>query len=112
MFLSETNVDCADHSSPCEVVWTFDSALCLWAVLRFSQEPLAEGPPFLTITWSESAQIESWISNGGGIAVQGLGDAAILTPETVLTYFMERLAGLSWSLATQYIQVLSSIVSE
>lgn len=61
--------------TPPEAVWTFDAALSIWAVIEFSQYPIAIGPSAAAISWAETPQIEAWIRDGGGVFIHGLGDA-------------------------------------
>ncbi|ORY26042.1 hypothetical protein BCR39DRAFT_542336 [Naematelia encephala] len=98
--------------TPTEVIWTFDSALCLWAIIRFSFEPIAVGSPMTTIAWSETPQIENWILNGGGAIVQGLGDVSLLPPASILQHFAKQLETLSWGLAEQYRQIIITLIQE
>lgn len=103
-------------STPPEAVWTFDAALSMWAVIHFSSTPLAlslpSSSPSVTISWSETPKLETWIQTGGAAFVQGLGDVATLTPREVLQQMATRLETLSWGLAVQYRQILLNLLTE
>ncbi|RSH90377.1 hypothetical protein EHS25_000982 [Saitozyma podzolica] len=99
--------------TPPEVVWTFDAALCMWAVLRFSNNPIAmTGMPGPVVSWSESAAVDEWVKLGGGLIVQGLGNIGGLSISSLLQGFADRLDVLSWGLASQYRKVLLSLIQE
>lgn len=100
------------RSTPPEVIWLFDSALCLWAIIRCSKDPIAYGTPTTTISWSETPQLETWIAHGGGAMIQGIGDVATLTTVQVLQHCADRLETLSWGLVEHYRQILVSLSRE
>jgi hypothetical protein len=58
------------------------------------------------ISWSDNAQVEAWIQDGGGISVQGLGNVVHLTTSALLNTMASRLDTLSWGVAAQYGQIL------
>ncbi len=94
-------------STPPEAIWTADAALCMWAILHFSAQPLAsDALPRTVISWSENAQVQLWVQEGGGISVQGLGNVAHLSTSAVLNAMASRLDTLSWGVAAQYGQIL------
>jgi hypothetical protein len=93
-------------------VWTFDAALCLWAILQFTTQPLSHGPTTTTISWTESSQIELWIKNGGGVSIQGLGNVAQLSVAVLLQTFADRLEIMSWGLAARYRKVLINLLRD
>ena len=98
-------------STPPEVIWLTDAALSLWAVLHLSTQPISDGAGRTTISCFETTDIESWIQQGGGISVQGMGDAAQMTASSVLQQMAVRLETLSWGLGRQYREILLNLVT-
>jgi hypothetical protein len=95
-----------------EVVWTFDVALSLWAVLLFAKKTIAEGGPTLVIDWRAGPRVDAWIARGGGAAIQALDDLARLTAEDVLRHYSKQLETLSWGLSEQYRHILALLQDE
>lgn len=83
----------------------------MWAVLHFSTESISTGPPSTTIAGFETTDIEMWIQQGGGINVQGMGDAGQMTAPQVLQQMATRLETLSWGLGQQYRQILINLMT-
>lgn len=103
-----------NSSTPTEVVWTFDSALCMWAYLIFSPSRTSTPGKTITISWSSSALLEQWVETGDGmITIQGLaGSASGLTAREVVRHSSDRLEVMSWGLAARYREVLQDLLLE
>ncbi|CAK7236008.1 hypothetical protein SCUCBS95973_009460 [Sporothrix curviconia] len=113
--------------TPTEVIWTFDAALAMWAVLRFSGQSL-EGPHqhqsggappvynhHVLLTWKPSPFLDDWVrSIRGRLSVQGIGnnDGGALTAASVLKGASKRLEVMSWGLAAKYRVVLKGMLAK
>lgn len=84
----------------------------MWAIFSLSDQPIATGPPSTTITWSETAQGEHWVANGGSVIIQGIGDVATLTAMDIVRIMAARLEALPWGLSLQYREILLSLLRE
>ncbi|KAL1406153.1 hypothetical protein Q8F55_007837 [Vanrija albida] len=100
--------------TPPEVVWTFDAALCMWAVLRLSDVATASpAAPPLTISYAPTPELEGWIEHGDGApSVQGFGRSARPTAFAMLQTSADRLEVMSWGLAARYRTVLLGLIAE
>lgn len=110
-------------STPTEIVWIFDSALTLWACLRFARiewhngtgTGTAPGPIIrqFYIGWNITQSLDEWILTGQGrIVVQGLGHGSDISVEAILRGAIERLDAVSWGLAGIYREVLRNLLVE
>lgn len=103
-----------ENSTPPELVWILDAALCMWACLRFS--PLNSPGTHtgsVAVAWSGSAALDSWVETGNAeLTVQGLGAVPGLSTVTVLRSAADRLEVMSWGLAARYRDVLLGLCAE
>ena len=107
-------------STPTEVVWSFDAALCMWAFLRFSGQSLfdhsgasAPDQQKYILSWKPPPRLDEWIESGKGeVSVQSLGTGGELTAYTILKGASERLEVISWGLAARYRGVLTGLLAE
>lgn len=101
----------ADTSTPPELVWLFDAALCMWAVLELGE--MHDGDLAVSISWTATPALDAWIENGAGaVAIQGLGRVPGLAAESVLQAAADRLEVISWGLAARYRRVLLGLISQ
>lgn len=113
------------YSTPTELIWIFDAALCMWAFLRFSglsfsssadPDAISDGGGtgrHYLISWQASPSLDEWIESGGGdVSVQGLGSGTDINVQAVLRGAAERLGIMSWGLATRYREVLKDLLTD
>lgn len=102
--------------SPSEVIWLFDTALTLWAILKFggdyTSNSSADIRPPTVLSWTRTPAVDDWIASGGPLWLQGLGTLAELTPAVVLHNLANRLDLLCWGLAGRYRQVLNKLIMQ
>lgn len=104
--------------SPCEVIWVFDTALTIWAMLKFGGD-IASGliaarqsAQMTVIGWTRTPVVDQWITYGGPVWLHGLGAIIDLSPISVLTAFANRLDLLCWGLASRYRAVLTKLLMQ
>ena len=104
-------------STPTEVIWTFDAALCMWACLHFcshccpsySDSSISNVPRYV-LDWIPPPFLEEWIESGDGyLSIQGLESGMHVTVQAVLRGATERLDVMSWGLAARYREVLNTL---
>lgn len=103
--------------SPPEVIWLFDAALALWAILKFGSVSsfgalASESQQMTVLSWTRTPAVEHWIVNGGPLWLQGLGTLSEISPTTVLHNLANRLDILCWGLAGRYRQVLNKLIEQ
>jgi hypothetical protein len=65
------------------------------------------------MSWLATPALHTWISTGvGNLSALGLGDTASLSPKQILQSSMDRLALMSWGLASGYHEVLAVLLAE
>ncbi|GAA5995281.1 fungal specific transcription factor domain-containing protein [Rhodotorula paludigena] len=103
--------------TPAETIWLADSAMAVWAIIKFAGAILTEGPEALSnptaIKWNDVVASEPWIQRGGPLSLRsGLGEYGTATPGQVLRKFSEHLEDLPWGLSRKYRAVLLQLSQE
>ena len=98
--------DQAYSSTPPEVIWLADAAMCMWAVMRLSAMPISQGVVVATASCYETGDVQRWIQNGGGLVVQGFGAVGLMSADHILQHIAARLETRSWGLGQQYRRIL------
>lgn len=107
------------NSTPTEVVWAFDAALCMWAFMRLSELSLIsdDGSSFrhqeYVLSWKAASSLDDWIQSGeGNVSVQGIGTGKITTVQAILESAANRLDIMSWGFAARYRDVLRDLLAQ